>query len=135
MSYFWEVFPRVPWPRMFGKRESSPIFRELRDPHQLEFEHVVVTATPPAVTRRGVVEHLLELLAQTDIAHADFAHWVLGCNERTLFRYLHGGRIPEQRRNWIARLERIELHQGGSLTITLRPVRVARRRRKLWKVG
>lgn len=64
-------------------------------------------------------EQLRAILERSELPQREFASWVLGASDVTLSRYLAGARIPECRRNFIRRLERV-LVRGDLVIITLR---------------
>lgn len=117
----WEVFPRRRWPRGFGLRERhqprSPI-----DGDQLELDPLVTAPPAASPSPRDNLRRVLEL---SQLPQREFATWVLGCADFTLTRYLRGERIPENRANFLRRLESVTVH-GDVLLITLRVGHVRR---------
>lgn len=61
---------------------------------------------------------LRDLLEQSQLPAVQFSEWVLGRDERTIYRYMAGGKIPRAQREWIRRLVRVELC-GDEVSITV----------------
>jgi len=119
----WEAFPFVPWPRGFGLRERPrPVL--VIDPDQIELAHELVVPPRPAP---NLVERLRAVIARSRLTLYQFANWVMGCSDVTLYRYLRGRKIPEDRRNWLTRLESATVH-GDRVVIIVRCGDVSPRR-------
>ena len=132
MSSRWEVFPRQRWPRDFGIR-YEPRPRRRIDPDQLELAWELVIPDGRGHQARAR-DNLREIFARTGWSQHRFAGAVLGCHERTLQRYLAGGRIPEDRAVWLNRLEAAAEH-GDRVLIIVRAPRTHRRSRVgKWRV-
>lgn len=56
-----------------------------------------------------IAEKLRSLIAESGLSNVDFARWVLGCDERNLYRWFNGGPMAEGQRNWISRIRRVVL--------------------------
>lgn len=126
----WDVFPSVPWPRDFGYRERPrPII--VIDADQLELAPELVL--PVERTAPALLEQLRATIARSRLTMLEFANWVMGCSDVTLYRYLRGSKIPEDRRNWLTRLESACLH-GDRVVIVVHAVGLTRRRwpRRHW---
>lgn len=117
MSYRWEIFPRQQWPRGFGIR-YEPRERPTVDPDQLELAWDLVNAPPPSHQERAR-RNLRDVFERTRWSQHRFAA-AIGCHERTLQRYLAGGRIPEDRAVFLVRLEAVVEHGDRVLTIARR---------------
>lgn len=122
----WEIFPRRAWPRDFGLRIAYRPPRRI-DPDQLELDYEFVSPAPRSHQERARA-HLLEILARTRWSQHRVAA-ALGCHERTVQRYLAGGRIPEDRAVWLNRLEAVTQHGDRVLIILRSPAPIARRDR------
>lgn len=110
----WEVFPTPPWPHGFGYREM-PRGRAPIDGDQLELAPEIVQPERPAVS---IVSKLRRDIEKSQLTTREFAQWVMGCSDVTVFRYLRGTKIPEDRRLWLLRLESATLH-GNHLVIVV----------------
>lgn len=113
----WEVFPRQRWPRDFGLVVYRPP-RHVADPDQLELAWELVAPAPASHQERARA-NLREIFARTRWSQHRFAA-AIGCHERTLQRYLAGGRIPEDRALFLVRLEAVVEHGDRVLTIARR---------------
>ena len=121
----WEVFPRRRWPREFGLRIDYRPPRHVADLDQLELAWELVA--PPATSHQERARaNLREIFTRTGWSQHAFAGAVLGCHERTLQRYLAGGRIPEDRAVWLNRLEAATLHGDRVLIIVRSAAPIAR---------
>ena len=72
---------------------------------------------------------LRALLNETRLSQYDFARAVLGCNERTLQRWLAGEGIPYDRARWLENLEMVEPH-GTHVIVIVRCCPPVRRKPK-----
>lgn len=104
--------------RGFGTRNDAPP-RPPLDPHQLE----LLDPVRELPARRSQIPTLRRWLNQTGLSIRDFAHYVLGRDDRTLQRYLAGGRIPESQWVWLDRLEWVEV-RGPLVLVAIRAGKV-----------
>lgn len=115
MSYVWQR--ERPRRRSWSYSAPEWIIRPPRpDPQQLS---LFAPPDPRLSPLERARLRLRELLQVSGLTISEFATWVVGCHERTVTRYLDDGPIPEDRRNWIARLEAVEL-QGDVVVIRVR---------------
>lgn len=118
MASRWEVFPRHRWPRGFGIRYEPRSGSSRIDPDQLELADQLVAPAPASHQERARA-NLRDVFDRTRWSQHRFAA-AIGCHERTLQRYLAGGRIPEDRAVFLTRLEAVVEHGDRVLTIARR---------------
>lgn len=125
----WEGFPHNPWPPGFGFREYKRA-RPPINPDQLELSHQLILPDRP---QPALLEQLRAIIVRSELTMMEFASWVMGCSDVTLYRYLRGSKIPEDRRNWLRRLESVNLDGDRVVTVVQRGA-ASRRRwpRKRW---
>lgn len=114
----WEVFPRQRWPRDFGLVIYPRPPRHVTDPDQLELAWELASPAPASHQERARA-NLRDVFDRTRWSQHRFAA-AIGCHERTLQRYLAGGRIPEDRAVFLVRLEAVVEHGDRVLTIARR---------------
>jgi hypothetical protein len=72
------------------------------------------------------IAQLLAVMREAGLTQREAAEWVLGRDERTVQRYLSGARIPFSQRQWLRRLESVEV-SGELVHITVRRGPISRR--------
>lgn len=106
------------------RRQLEAIVYESRRSSLEHLEQLELALEPRAIAP-DVLANLRAVLRESQLPQREFATWALGCNEYTLTRYLRGEKIPNDRRAFLSRLERVTLH-GDRVVIVVRAGSVRR---------